>query len=297
MTARVGVVIPAHNEGPNIPSCLASVSTQSNEIRALVSDNGSTDGTDEVLERLRPELRFQSRRAEGLGPSTHLIDCGRWLLSSGTEPYVALLAADDTWAPGFAEAAVAVLDADEGLGMVFPACTWIGDGTARTLAPLDFGARSSLARQLHAVTAPYRRELANQVYGLFRREAFRQLLDNWERGGDVFASDYAAVVRTLAKFRSRPAPNALLLRSESDPSDGLFYSRIGIEPRPEPRTTVEVAKHYAKNVSLTDKAVSGALSRTYGQPAWLAAVVVRPLRFPLMLLTVVSRVAHRVHLR
>ena len=86
MTARIAVVVPAHNEGPSLEACLNSLASQAVPIRIMVSDNGSTDGTPDILERLRSSFEFDARRVEGLGPSEHFASCGRWALEPGASP-------------------------------------------------------------------------------------------------------------------------------------------------------------------------------------------------------------------
>lgn len=279
MTARIAVVVPTHNEGRNLEACLNSLASQAVPTRIMVSDNGSTDGTPEILERLRRSFEFDARRVEGLGPSEHFASCGRWALDSGSEPFVALLAADDQWGAEFAESTIAVLDADASLGMAFPTCSWIGDGNARTLEPPDFVSRSSVSRQVRAILLPDEVELANQVYGLFRRDAFQELIDSWDRGGDAFASDYASVVRTLAKHRSRAAPGAVVLRSLREGQDLLFFTRLGIEQETDkPTTHLRAGMLYVKYNVLRDLGLSRALSRVYERPPTLTAIGVMPLR-------------------
>lgn len=293
MTARIAVVVPAHNEGPNLEACLNSLASQAVPLRIMVSDNGSTDGTPETLRNLRTRFEFQFRRVEGLGPSEHLVDCGRWLLASGSEPFLALLAGDDRWGPQFLSSATAALDADEGLGMAFPTCAWVGGVTVQTLTPPHLGSRWSLARQAYAVAMPNQRELANQVYGLFRRDAFRELLDAWERVGDAFAADYAAVVRTIARFRSAPAPDAVVLRSLDEHQDLLFYSRLGIEQKAQPATLVGVGQRYARHNALTDRGISRAIAAAYGRSPALTAACVIPLRTPQWLIPIPRLVGRR----
>jgi glycosyltransferase involved in cell wall biosynthesis len=279
MTAQIAVVVPAHNEGPNLEACLNSLASQAVPIRIMVSDNGSTDGTPEILERLRSLFEFDARRVEGLGPSEHFASCGRWALETGREPFAALLAADDRWGAGFAESAMGVLEADDTLGMAFPTCALVGDGETRVLMPPDFSSGSRVTRQVKAILLPDGGRLANHVYGLFRRDAFRDLIESWARGGEAYGSDYATVVHTLAKHRSGPAPGAVVHRSLREGQDLLFFTRLGIgHEGDEPPTHLRAAGLYVKYNLVSDLALSRALSRVYGRPPALTATVVTPLR-------------------
>ena len=61
-TARICVVMPALNEADALPSALAG---RPNDVRVVVVDNGSTDGTADVARRLGAEVVTEARRGFG----------------------------------------------------------------------------------------------------------------------------------------------------------------------------------------------------------------------------------------
>jgi glycosyltransferase involved in cell wall biosynthesis len=94
----VSVVVPTRNEEPRIAAALASIGRDEGVIvEILVVDDGSTDGTVAVTRSISdPRIRVLSTVARGRGPGPARnvgLDhaSGRW---------IALLDADDAWAPG-----------------------------------------------------------------------------------------------------------------------------------------------------------------------------------------------------
>ncbi len=246
--ARLVVVVPARDEEPRLAACLSSLAAQVPPPRVLVSDNASQDATRAVAESFADRLDLTVRTTGPLGPSEHFVSAGRWALTEEPDAAAyAFLAGDDEWLPGFTDHALAALSADPGVGAVFPAFVWTGgDDPDRLLAPCGFPQPEARARQRRALLLPDRRELANLVYGVLRRDAFRDLVTSWERGGDAFAADYAAAWCLVGRHRVVAEPAAVGRRhvrrgadlvervairrgTRTDPvSQGLVYLRLNL---------------------------------------------------------------------
>lgn len=97
MTApRLTLAIPTYNRAGYLETCLRAMVPQvqalGGEVELLVSDNASTDGTQEVLERLQAEgapLRVLRNR-ENIGPDANFVQClreaqGRFVLIFGDD--------------------------------------------------------------------------------------------------------------------------------------------------------------------------------------------------------------------
>jgi GT2 family glycosyltransferase len=109
---RVAVVIPSWNSVELLPRCLDSLVGQE-EVELMVVDNGSVDGTVELLrERGVPHLALGSNRGFAVA-----VNRGA---AATRAPFVLPLNADTELVPGCVAALAAALEADAGLGGVQP---------------------------------------------------------------------------------------------------------------------------------------------------------------------------------
>lgn len=95
MSSRVSVVIPAFNAQNYITSAIDSALTQEGcEIDVIVVDDGSTDGTSQIVQAYGDRVRYV--RQDNAGPAA-----ARNLgLSLASSEWIAFLDADDTWQSG-----------------------------------------------------------------------------------------------------------------------------------------------------------------------------------------------------
>ena len=102
--ARVAVVIATRNRGPELLGTLTRLLALSERPRIVVVDNGSTDGTAELVRTRHPDVEVLGlRRNRGAAART----VGARLVDS---PYVAFSDDDSWWAPGALSRAVELLD-------------------------------------------------------------------------------------------------------------------------------------------------------------------------------------------
>jgi glycosyltransferase involved in cell wall biosynthesis len=111
---RVSILIPVHNAGPYLGPALASVARQTfRDFEALCLDDGSTDGSGEVLSAFRdPRFRVLSPGRVGLVAALNL------LRAEAKAPLLARFDADDAMHPRRLELQVTYLDAHPGIGAV-----------------------------------------------------------------------------------------------------------------------------------------------------------------------------------
>ena len=116
---RLSIVIPTVNRAYCVGKAIESALAQTYpHIEIIVSDNGSTDGTQEVLAKYDdPRLR-KYHRAETVPSSAH----GNFLLDSARGEFFLGLSDDDFLEPSFAEKVMALFDRHRDLAFVYTGC-------------------------------------------------------------------------------------------------------------------------------------------------------------------------------
>jgi glycosyltransferase involved in cell wall biosynthesis len=275
--AALVVVVPAHNEVVRVRECLRSLARQETSVKVFFSDNASDDGTAEAAREFVGDLALTVRTTSPMNASEHFVSAGRWALEAEPRaPAFALLAGDDTWSSGFAQAALATLGSNPAVGAVFPAFIWEEADDERCLPPVAFRQSGPAARRRRALLLPDHRELANLVYGVFRRDAFAGLLAAWERGGDTFAADYAAAWCIVGDYQVEACPAAVGHRHVRVGSD--LIQRVGLR-RADARGALASVRLYVTLNIRVNRLIATAVARAVpraGPPSWQVQVIRAP---------------------
>lgn len=113
----VSVVIPAYNAAPYLPNTLASVWSQTmSDLECIVVDDGSTDGTADLLRATR-DSRLRCIRQDNAGVAA----ARNRGMAEANGTWIALLDADDAWVPSKLEIQLAATGPQ--IGMVLAAYT------------------------------------------------------------------------------------------------------------------------------------------------------------------------------
>ena len=112
--ARVDLIIPSYNGAAHLATCLPALRRQRyQDFRLIVVDNGSSDDTATIIERVTPEARlFRLPRNVGFAAA---VNAG---LRLGDSEFVALLNNDTEPEPGWLAALVTAMDAEPTAGAV-----------------------------------------------------------------------------------------------------------------------------------------------------------------------------------
>ena len=91
---RISVIIPTYNRRETLSRALDSVYSQSHPAdEVIVVDDGSTDGSGELVKRRYPQCRLLSQPNSGVSSARNLG------LTAATADWIALLDSDDAWHP------------------------------------------------------------------------------------------------------------------------------------------------------------------------------------------------------
>jgi glycosyltransferase involved in cell wall biosynthesis len=103
---RVSVIVPLFNKTAYIERALRSIASQTlSDFEAIVVDDGSTDGGDQIVARF-PDSRFRLIRQANAGPGA----ARNRGVTEARAPYLAFLDADDAWLPAYLETGVRILE-------------------------------------------------------------------------------------------------------------------------------------------------------------------------------------------
>jgi len=194
----VTVITPTYNRERLLGETIESVLGQSYpRLEYIVVDDGSTDGTSELVERYGDRIRYV--RHENVG-ETRTVNRG---LELARGSIIGVVNSDDPLLPGAVSAAVERLQADERLVAVYPDWQMIDEGSRpiREMRTFDFRLVDMVRWQV-CIPGPgsfFRAEVARRIGG--RDAAFRFVadFDFWLRAALV--GDLARIPRELATFR------------------------------------------------------------------------------------------------
>lgn len=117
--AQISVIIPAFNRAPYIEEALASVFEQEYpNTEVLVVDDGSTDGTYEILEKYRDQgaIKLLTHTGRANRGQSAALNLG---LREARGEFVAILDSDDMFASGKLERQAGFLTSNPDVGMVY----------------------------------------------------------------------------------------------------------------------------------------------------------------------------------
>jgi len=171
----VTIGVPVYNGERFLGKCLDSLLSQTfRNFVLLISDNASTDGTQEICRRYSQadsRIRYHRNRANvGMYGNFNLI------LASAHTRYVKLANADDYWAPAMLGDCLEQLESDPSLALCYPRAVLVaedGSEIRRYEHPLHLMDDDPAARFRRVLTEL---GLVNQLMGVIRTEAVRSAL-------------------------------------------------------------------------------------------------------------------------
>ena len=163
MNLPITVVIPAFNAGKTIGRTIASVHAQTTgPAEIIVVDDGSSDGTAEIARASGASVIVQRNAGSGVARNAGI--------RAATQPWIALLDADDEWLPGKLEAQWRVASLHPGVGLIATDFSYVHENGVReeaTMKKLSSYARASRTRVGSDVSFLRREDAARAMIGGF----------------------------------------------------------------------------------------------------------------------------------
>ena len=168
---RVSVIIPAYNHAAYVRQCVDSVLAQTyKDLEIVVVDDGSTDGTFEILREYGTKIRLHHQENGGTQKARNKA------VGLALGDYIALLDSDDAWLPTKLQRQIKAFSATPTPGVVY-SLAYVMDSTGRVLSDRrPFGAPMSnperafeellLEFRIPTLTAVIRRSCLDEV-GVF----------------------------------------------------------------------------------------------------------------------------------
>lgn len=194
----VSVITPAYNRETLLDQVIRSVQRQDYpNVEHIVLDDGSTDGTPEILKSYDGKIRWDSH--ENMGEA-RTVNKG---FSIARGEIIGVVNSDDPLLPGAISTMVTYLLAHPDVLVAYPDWTVIDEGgeTIRDIKTYEYD-YVDMVRRHHCMPGPgvfFRRSLVDRIGG--RDPGFRFVgdFDFWMRAG--LAGPFARVPATLATFR------------------------------------------------------------------------------------------------
>ncbi|MEZ6185222.1 MAG: glycosyltransferase [Planctomycetota bacterium] len=291
MSPRVSALIPSYNHARYVRAAVESALAQEglgpDELEVVIVDDGSSDGSAELLRELArdPRVRLEVRENQGISPTFQR------LLELARGEFVAYCCSDDRWHPGHLAGALAAFEAEPDAAVCFGRARIVdeaGQEHADSLfAPLRDPSRplASLLRDgnsLCFVAAVIRREAALAAGGFDFALRVLQDYDLWIKltaaGGALFREAPSVDFRWDGNNASGPAASLRKRQDLIHVLSGALERLPLLEQDPELRASV-VARirrsHLRVARRVGDRAAKRAhlrAARALGAPWWKTIV-------------------------
>ncbi len=280
MSPSISVVVPTYNGEEFIAEALGSVRDQcSEDLEIVVVDDGSSDGTLEIVREFGREMSLRLITPGRMGSWVAATNLG---LREARGEWACFLHQDDLWLPGRMARMRSELTKAEG-AMVFHSSIFIGPGGQRLgpwNCPLAEGAIPSnrflehlLVQDFIAIPAPlFRRRAAVDSGGLDESLWFTADWNLWLRLGAMGPVRF--VDEPLTAFRVHPASQTVARKLR--PGEWAHQHEVVFERHFAQWNAPDQVRRKVKRAAMASIAVNSALAAAYrGEAARPAAVLFR----------------------
>jgi glycosyltransferase involved in cell wall biosynthesis len=205
----VSIGLPVYNGAATVGRAIGALLAQTfDDFELIVSDNGSTDATEQICRELAdsdPRVRYV-RHPRNRGPAANFA----FVLDEARAPVFMWAAADDHWEPEFLTANLDLLRSDPRVvGSVSRvSMPGLADPGTRPL-------RGSFVRKVRQLV--YEISGNSRFYGLFRTDVIRAALV--EGAGAYIASDWSVIIAAARRGNFAEVDRVLMTRSSRGTSN------------------------------------------------------------------------------
>jgi glycosyltransferase involved in cell wall biosynthesis len=228
----VSIITPAYNRAGYLTETIDSILSQDYpRIEYIVLDDGSTDGTPEVLARYGSRIRWETHPNMG---ETRTVNRG---LALAHGDIVAVVNSDDPLLPGAVRAAVGVFLERPDVLVVYPDWLMIDADSkpVRTIQVPDYD-YALMVRRFRCIVGPgafMRRRAVEAAGGRDAEYRFVADFDFWLRVG--LLGPFARIPHVVATFRVHPASSSVSQRGQAMADEHVrlarqFFARADLSP-------------------------------------------------------------------
>lgn len=252
---QVSVIIPCYNHEMYVEECILSVVRQTYQnIQLIVIDDGSKDGSIEMIKRLSDQYGFTFETQTNIGLSATL---NKAIKKYCTGKYISIVASDDFWHPDKIKLEVDAYERNPGLGLVY--CdVHIVDAKSQIISAFDLGVKKGNCTTediirgitvIPALTVMVNRAVYEDV-GLFDEQTVVEDWDMWIRISLKYEIGF--VDAKLAYYRTHDTNISSRVKLMMQHKQRIFEKLKHIDPALYRRTKQFMDLHFIYSLMETD---------------------------------------------
>ena len=273
------VIMPLYNKAPYVRKAVESVVGQTfGDWELIVVDNGSTDGSGEIVSKFTDSRIRMIRVEENIGPG----GARNRGVAEATAPYISFLDADDWWEPTFLEEMAGQIERHPNAGIYGTGYYIVKNGKKR-IAPIgvDDGFvegeinycrvyAKTLCMPLTSISVAMPREIFNETGGFNTRLRLGEDFDLWIR----IALKYRAVLlnKPLSNYNQDVDITYRGTHHLREPKEHMLWNLEYLEPleqtNPDYKQLIDNLRTYSLHLYLIDRRYRNAARQELAKVDW-----------------------------
>ena len=273
------IIMPLYNKAPYVRKAVESIVGQTfGNWELIVVDNGSTDGSGEIVSKFTDSRIRMIRVAENIGPG----GARNRGVAEATAPYITFLDADDWWEPTFLEETAGLIERHPNAGIYGTGYYIVKNGKKR-VAPIGVDEGFSegtinycrvyaktLCMPLTSISVAMPREIFNETGGFNTRLRLGEDFDLWIR----IALKYRVVLlnKPLSNYNQDVDVTYRGTHHLRDPKEHMLWNLEYLEPleqtNPDYKQLIDNLRTYSLHLYLIDRRYRNAARQELAKVDW-----------------------------